>query len=138
MNERAEFLEHFRSVFIRMVDRLELMTETEVLNGLLQVKAARNIYQEEFLERIKAIQAEPAARHRVAGAPRNTRDEFAYLSSVQVFVNSVNKLRSQVGERASTVSQHVSTAHPSWIFNTLEVALNDRLAALRRGPSNDS
>jgi deoxyadenosine/deoxycytidine kinase len=136
MNERAEFLQYFRSVFIKMVDRLESMTEAEVLDGLLQVNAARSIYKEEFFERIKAIQTEPRERHRVTGAGRNTLDVFAYLSSIAVFVHSVNKLRSRVGERARPVEQHVYTKHAPSLFDSLEVALNERLETLRRRPSD--
>ena len=131
MNERAEFLQNFRTVFIRMVDRLESMTEAEVLDGLLQVKAARNMYKEEFFEQVKAIQIEPRVR-------RNALDEFAYLSSVQVFVSSVNKLRSRAAERTRLVDQRVYTVSARSVFDSLEVALNERLDALRRGPSSDS
>jgi hypothetical protein len=138
MNERAQFLQYFRSEFIKVVDRLESMTETEVLDGLSQVKAARNIYKEEFSKRIEAIQTEPSERHRVAGGTRNLRDEFAYLSSIHVFVNSLNKLRSQVAERARPVGQHGYAVHPYSVFDPLEAALNERLEALRRRPSSDS
>jgi hypothetical protein len=131
MNERAEFLQNFRTVFIRMVDRLESMTEAEVLDGLLQVKAARNMYKEEFFEQVKAIQIEPRVR-------RNALDEFAYLSSIQVFVSSVNKLRSRAAERTRLVDQRVYTVSARSVFDSLEVALNERLDALRRGPSSDS
>jgi hypothetical protein len=137
MNERTEFLQFFRSEFIKMVDRLESMTETDVLDGLSQVKVARNIYKEEFSERIKAIQTEPREQHRVAGAPRSPRDEFAYLSSIHVFVSSLNKLRAQVGKGARPIGRRVYAAHPSTVFDSLEVALNERLEALRRRPSSD-
>ena len=43
MNEREEFLQNFRPVFIEMVDRFETMTESQVLDGLLKVKVARGI-----------------------------------------------------------------------------------------------
>jgi hypothetical protein len=137
MNERAEFLQHFRAEFIKIVDRLESMTETEVLDGLLQVKAARNIYKAELSERIKAIQTEPRERHRVAGVPLSLRDELAHLSSIQVFSNSVNKLRSQVGKTAHPVASPY-VFHPHSVFDPLEVALNERLEELRRRPSSDS
>lgn len=136
MNERTEFLQYFRNVFVTMVDRLEAMTETEVLNGLLQVKIAREVYREEFLERIQAIQAEPPQRLRAAGAPQNTLDAFAYLSSIHVFVNSLNKLKSHVGQSAGPRDKHVYTGPARSIFGSLEVALNDRLETLRRKPSN--
>jgi len=38
MNEREDFLQHFRPVFIEKVERLETMTEAQVLDGLLEVK----------------------------------------------------------------------------------------------------
>lgn len=139
MNERAEFLERFRAVFIKMVDRLESMTETEALDGLLQVKAARRVYKKEFSERIKAIQAEPLERHRGSGAPPGIlEDAFAHLSSIQVFVNSVNKLRSRLGVSARPVNQHVYATHPSFVFDSLELALSERLEMLRRSPGSDS
>jgi hypothetical protein len=141
MNERAEFLEYFRSVFIKMVDRLESMTEIEVLDGLQQVEAARNIYKAEFFERIETIRTEPRERHRVAGARRNTLDDFAYLSSIAVFVNSLHKLRSQVGKRVHPVSSPSAanyTVCSPCLFDDLEVALNERLEALRRGHTGDS
>jgi hypothetical protein len=53
MNEREDFLQHFRPVFIEMVERLDTTTETQVLDGLLEVKAARRIWKEEFTKRIK-------------------------------------------------------------------------------------
>jgi hypothetical protein len=138
MNERTEFLRYFRSEFIQMVDRLGSMTETEVLDGLSRVKVARNIYKEEFSERIKAIQTEPRERHRVAGVPRNPRDEFAYLSSIHVFVNSLNKLRTRMAESARPDSLQLYAVHPYSVFGPLEAALNERLGELRRRPSSDS
>lgn len=67
MNERAEFLQNIRAVFINMADRLESMTGTEVLDGLSQVKGAQSIYHEERLERTRATQTEPRERPRVPG-----------------------------------------------------------------------
>lgn len=101
MNEREEFLQYFQSVFTKMVERIETMTETQVLDGLQEVKAARNIYDEEFSERIQVmIQSQVQERPRVVKAWRNTSEELAYLRSIQAFLNSVNKLRSQLGARA--------------------------------------
>jgi hypothetical protein len=53
MNEREDFLQHFRPVFIETVERLDTMTETQVLDGLLEVKAARRIWKEKSTKRIK-------------------------------------------------------------------------------------
>ncbi len=103
MNEREDFLQHFRPVFIEMVERLETMTEAEVLDGLLEVKAARNIWKEEFAERIEElINAEPRGRPRVPLAGQASREglisvqraQLDYLSSIQTFFNSANKLNS--------------------------------------------
>jgi hypothetical protein len=139
MNDRAEFLQRFRALFIKMVDRLESMTETEALDGLRHVKAARIVYKEEFFERIKATQAVPPEWYRVAGVrPSSLEDAFAHLSSIQVFVNSVNKLRSRLGVRARPVNQHVYATHPSFVFDSLELALNERIEMLRRRPGGGS
>jgi hypothetical protein len=134
MNEREEFLQYFQSVFTNMVERMETMTETQVLDGLREVKAARNIYEEEFTERIEAmiqIQVREQPR-RVVKAARNTGEELAYLRSIQAFLNSVNKLRSQFGARAR------SGGSPASLFASLEDALMKRLETLRKGPSSDS
>lgn len=63
-------------------------------------------------------------------------DECAYLSSIAVFVNSLNRLRSQVGKRL--IKRRAYAVHPSGVFNSLEVALTERLEALRRRPGSDS
>lgn len=131
MNGREQFLQFFRSVFIGMVERLETMTETQVLDGLMEVKVARSIYKEEFTERIKEmISAEPRERPRVAWAGRVTREELAYLGSIQAFFNSVNKLRSRTRAKAPPLGG-------PW-FDLLEDALNERLESLRKRPSGDS
>ncbi len=94
MNEREEFLQNFRPVFIEMVDRFETMTESQVLDGLLKVKVERGIYKEEFTHRIEEMMnAEPRERPRVAWDGRVAREDLAYLASIQAFFNSVNKLR---------------------------------------------
>ncbi len=133
MNEREEFLQYFRPVFIEMVERLETMTGTQVLDGLLEVKVARSIYEEEFAERIKElINAEPRERPRVAWAGRVTREELAYLGSIQAFFNSANKLRSRAGAKVRPLD-----ASPL-VFGSLKDALNGRLESLRKRPSGDS
>lgn len=134
MNEREEFLQYFQSAFTNMVERMETMTESQVLDGLLEVKAARNIYEEEFTERIEAMvhtQAGERPRRAVRTA-RNTGEELVYLSSIHTFLNSVNKLRSRLGPSAR------SGGSPACLFDSLEDALKKRLETLRKGPSNDS
>jgi hypothetical protein len=141
MNEREDFLQHFRPVFIEMVERLETMTEAQVLDGLLEVKAARSIWKEEFTERIKElINAEPRGRPRVALAGQATREELisaqnaqsAYPGSIQAFFNSANKLNSRAGAKVRPLG-----ALPSAI-DSLEDALNERLESLRKRPNSDS
>ena len=131
MNEREDFLQYFRSVFIGMVERLETMTETQVLDCLLEVKVARSIYKEELNERIKEmINAEPLDRPRMTWASQNAHEEFASLVSIQAFFNSVNKLKSRAGASVPALGG------PS--FESLEDALNERLESLRRRPAGDS
>jgi hypothetical protein len=134
MNEREEFLQYFKSVFTNMVERMETMTETQVLDGLREVKAARNIYEEEFAERMEAmIQTEVRERpRRVVKAARNIGEALAYLRSIQPFFNSVNKLRSQLGAKAR------SGGSPRCLFDSLEDALKNRLETLRKRPSSGS
>jgi hypothetical protein len=141
MNEREDFLQHFRPVFIEMVERLDMMTETQVLDGLLEVKIARTIWKEKFTERIQElIDAEPRARPRVVLAGQATREELisaqraqlAYLGSLQAFFNSANKLNSRAGAKLRPMG-----ALPSAI-DSLEDALNERLESLRKGPNSNS
>lgn len=141
MNEREDFLQHFRPVFIEMVERLETMTETQVLDGLLEIKTARTIWKEEFTERIQElIDADPRARPRVVLAGQATREELisaeraqlAYLGSIQAFFNSVNKLNSRAGAKVRPLG-----ALPSAI-DSLEDALNQRLESLRKRPNSAS
>ena len=133
MNEREDFLQYFRPVFIEMVERLETMTEAQVLDGLLEVKAARSIYKEEFTERIKELfNAEFRERSRVALTGQVTREELAYLGSIQAFFISVNKINSRAGAKVRPLG-----ALPSAI-DSLEGALNERLESLRKGPNSDS
>ena len=130
MDERREFLTYFRSEFIKMVDRLDTMTENQVLDGLSEVRAARTFWKEEITERVaEMIQAESLERPRVVGGMPYTREETEYLISFQAFFNSVNKLRTRAGAK-------VPLGGPG--FDLLENALNERLKLLRGGPSNDS
>jgi hypothetical protein len=133
MNEREEFLRQFRSDFINMVDRLESMTESQVLNGILEVKAARRVWEREVAERISAlVQAGPSARPRGTLPTQGTREEFAVLSSMQAVYNATNKLN-ELRMRAGAKVRPVGTLP----FAALEDALHDRLASLRNGPSDD-
>jgi hypothetical protein len=131
MNEREEFLQHFMSVFVIMVERLDTMTESQVLDAILEVKAARRIWKEEFTERIDGLtQADHAERPPAALPGRYTREEFAYLRSTYSIFNSVNKLnelRFRAGAKAVPLG-----ALP---FGALEDALNERLGSLRNRPS---
>jgi hypothetical protein len=136
MNEREEFLQYFRLVFINIVEQLDTMSESQVLDGLLEVRAARNIWKEELAERFLAerfeemIQAGPRERLRVASANGDTREQLAHLVSIQAFFTSVNKLRSRAGPNAVPLG--------SRSFDLLEEALNERLESLRKGLSSDS
>lgn len=134
MNDREEFLQFFRSEFIKMVERLDTMTESQVLDGLLEVRTARKVYEEEFAERIeKMIQPGPRERPQVAMAMGYTREQLAYLVSVQTFwqafFNSLEKLRSRAGARARSGG--------TTPFDSLEYALNEQLESLRKRPSGD-
>ena len=130
MNEREEFLHYFRPVFIKMVDRLETMTESEVLDGLVEVRAARKAYKEEFDRRIEAmIQAGP--RPRVEQGGRDIREALLDLVSTQPFLDSLKKMRLKAGAKPRSGSG-ISP------FDSLENALNDRLESLRKSPGRDS
>lgn len=131
MDERQEFLTYFRSEFIKMVDRLDTMTESQVLDGISEVRTARSIWKEKITERIgEMIHAEPRERPKVAGGMPYAREEIAFLISFQAFFNSVNKLRLRAGAEAPPLGG------PG--FDLFENALNERLELLRKGPSNDS
>lgn len=113
-----------------MVDRLDTMTESQVVDGISQVRAARQTWNEEITERIgEMIHAEPPERSKVAVGMPYTREETEFLISFQTFFNSVNKLRLRVGAK-------VPLGGPG--FDLLEDALNERLKSLREGPSGDS
>lgn len=131
MNEREEFLQYFRPVFINVVERLDTMTESQVLAGLLEVRAARDVWKDEVAERLEEmVQAGPRERPRVPWTKRDTREQVAHLVSIQAFFNSVDKLRSRVGPKAPPLG--------SRSFDLLEDALNVRLESLRKGPGSDS
>jgi hypothetical protein len=141
MNDRESFLQHFRPVFIEMVDRLETMTESQVLDCLLEVKAARSIWKEEVTERIHELRnIEPLAHPQVRSAGQATRQELinaqraqvAYLGSNQALFNSFNKLNARAGAKVQPMG-----GFPSAI-NTLEDALHERLELLRKRPDRDS
>ena len=138
MNEREDFLEQFRPVFIEMVEQLETMTETQVLDGLQEAKAARSIWKQELAERIKLlINAGPRGGSRVALAGQATREELisaqlAHLGFNQAFFNSVDKLNSRAGAKVRPLG-----AFPSAI-DSLEDALNERLEWLRKRPNSHS
>jgi hypothetical protein len=131
MNEREEFLQFFRLAFVNIVERLDTMSESEVLDRLLEVRAARDIWKEELAERFgEIIKAEPGERPRVSLAKEGTREQFTHLVSIQAFFNSVNELRSRVGPKAPPLG--------SRSFDLLEDALTERLDLLRKEPSGDS
>jgi len=107
------------------------MTESEVLDGLLEVKAARNVYTEELVEGIETmIQARPLERHRVAWASQDSHEALAYLGSNHAFFKSVNKLRTRAGAKALPGRRHP--------FGSLEDALNERLESLRKRPGGNA
>jgi hypothetical protein len=127
MNERKEFLQYFfRSVFTKMVGQLDTMTETQALDGLRELNAARSIYEEEIAERMKMIQTQVGEQPGIVNVGRNTAEELAYLSSLEPFLNSVNSLRSLLGAKAR------SGGRPPSLFNSLEDALKNRLETLRK------
>lgn len=116
-----------------MVERLDTMTETQVLDGLLEVKAVRSIWKEEFTVRIKElIKAVSRERPQVRSAGQATREELAYLGSIQAFFESVNKLNSRSGAKVRPLG-----ALPSAI-DSLEDAFNERLELLRKRANSDS
>lgn len=129
-----------------MVERLEMMTESQVMDGLLEVRAARDVHKEELAERIKEmIQFEPRERPRAARAKGDIRELLAYLVSAQAFFNSVNKLRSRAGTGArfggaslTFLDSAKSVKKRASFFDSLEDALNERLEWLRKRPSSDS
>lgn len=131
MNEREEFLRRFRSVFIQMVDRLDTMTEDQVLKGILEVKAARAIHTAELAARMAAlIQAGPQQPAGATWTGRSTREELASLASIHTFYTSVQKLQSRAGAKVPTLGPLP--------FNALENALHERLDSLRNGPRGEA
>jgi hypothetical protein len=131
MNEREEFLQHFRSVFVTIVERLDTMTESQVLDGLLEVKAARSVYKEALTDGIEAMsQARPLERPRFDWAPHDTQEALVHFGSVQSFFSSVHKLKTRAGARALPGRRHP--------FGSLEDALNERLGSLRKRPGGNA
>jgi hypothetical protein len=107
------------------------MTESQLLDRRLEVRAARNIWKEELAERFEVmIKTEPRERPRVALAKEGTPEQFAHLVCIQAFFNSVNKLRSRMGPKELPLG--------SRSFDLLENALKERLKSLRKEPSGDS
>src|SRR5262249_7177826 len=107
--------------------------ETEVLDGLRELEAARNIYYDELVERFKTMTEPdaPAAPQKVTAVRSvytqgsDLRAFVRQLSSQQKFSNSVTKLRSLLGTARTGGS-------PPNLFDALEDALNQRLVALKR------
>jgi hypothetical protein len=129
MNEREEFLQYFRSAFVKLVEQLDTMTESEVLDGLLKVRAARSVYKEYLAEGISTMKARPLQRLPVAWPSQDTNEALVYLGSELAFSNSVNKLRTRAGAKAPPGRRHP--------FGHLEDALNDRLELLRKLPGGN-
>lgn len=101
MSEREEFFHVFRSAFIKMVERLDTMTESQVLEGIQAVKAARDMYKAAPSERfVPIVQAGSRERPRAARAGRDMREELADLGHLQVLFHSVQKLQSRPGPKA--------------------------------------
>lgn len=135
MNEREEFLRYFGPVFINLVERLDTMTEDQVLESLHEVKTARKVWAEEFARRIEEMtQPGPRERPEVELALGYTREQVDYLASIQTsfqsFLNSRKKLRSRAGAKSRS-----GGASPD---DSLEDALNERLDLLRKRPELDS
>lgn len=135
MNEREDFLRHFVPVFSNMVERLDTMTESQILDGLVEVRTARKVYEEEFAERIEeGLRPGFRTLPQVAMAKGYSREQlvdlFSVQTSFQALVDSLKKLRSRAGAR--TRSGGTSP------FDPLENALNERLESLRKMRGSDS
>ncbi|MGB6193688.1 MAG: hypothetical protein WBF42_14560 [Terracidiphilus sp.] len=132
MNEREEFLEYFRFDFVKIVDRLDTMTESEILDGIAEVQAARAIYEEEFTARKREmIEAGSGQRHLAGGALEDYREAVAELLPIHAFLNSVERLRLRALAKSPLKRRHD-------YFGLLEDALNDRLEWLRKRPDTDT
>lgn len=129
MNERKEFLQYFRLAFVKLVEQLDTMTENEVLDGLLKVRAALSVYKEELAEEIGTMKARPVHRLPVAWPSQDANEALVYLGSDLAFFNSVDKLKTRAGAKAP-----LSRRHP---FGHLEDALNERLELLRKLPGGN-
>ena len=130
MNEREEFLQYFRSAFATLVEQLDTMTESQVMDCLLEVKAARNVYKEELAEGIQMMKAKPLQRLPIAWPAQDTKEASVYLGSELAFFNSVHQLRTRAGANALQGRRHP--------FGSLEDALNERLEWLRKRPGSNS
>jgi len=109
MNEREQFLQAFLSRFSTYVHRIEKMNETEVLNGLRMMKAARINY----------------------------REELAFLNSVSLaptedLGDEISKLRREL------TSTERAGFSPFALFDYIEDTLKERLEALRKNPGSNS
>jgi hypothetical protein len=107
MNEPEQFL--FQRRFTTYVHRIEKMNETEALNGLRMMKAARNSYREEL-----------AFLNSVSLAPTEETDD------------ETGKLRQQL------TSTERAGFSPFALLDYIEDALKERLEALRRNPGSNS
>jgi len=133
MNEREEFLQYILPVLAEMVERIETMTESQVLDGLRDVKAARSVYVEELAERFKTITQGEAldASRPMKAAVSMYQGGFDFsiflnkLRSQQDFFNAITKLRSQLSSRPRRGGS------PPVLFDSIEDALNERLERLR-------
>jgi len=102
MNEREQFLQAIQSRMTTYVHRIEKMNETEVLNGLSAMQAARSNY----------------------------REELAFLNSVSLAPtedpgDEIGKLRQQL---TSTERAGLS---PFALLDYIEEALKERLEAFK-------
>jgi hypothetical protein len=119
MNEREEFLQYFQSILARMVEKIETMTESQALDGLREVKAARNIYDEELAERIQTMTDTEVPEGPREVRPRETSVAWSWPFSMLL------TLRSHLSSTARYGS-------PPSLLDTIEDALNKRLETLRR------
>jgi hypothetical protein len=133
MNEREEFLQYIQSVLAEMVERIETMTESQVLDGLRDIKAARSVYVEELAERFKTMTETEGrnAPREVKAVPNmyrespDSRNYIQKLRSQQDFFNAITKLRSQLSSRPRPGGS------PPVLFDSIEDALKRRLETLR-------
>ena len=110
-----------------MVEHLETMTAREAMEGIVEVKAARRIWEEELAERLDALtQADSGERRGRAALPmRDTREELGSLIALQEVLASANKLN-ELRVRAGAKARPLGTLP----FGALEDALHERLRSL--------